>query len=990
MWRLNFPRVCALLWVGVCSALGQTCGARVTNDDLNQSWGRRHSVCANGAILWFDSNQDIYLSDGSTPTPTLVQAFDAGEPSLAAVDDVVFGLGTGSVAGELLAGWRRGTDFAWVWRSGEAPRRVIATNPINPGDPMNPEGVAIADGSIFFVMQAFDGGNAVKHVFRVDPGTGVATNLTGNASVPGVTGRVRTSGGHAVWVFEGPVGTYSIQYYDGVIVRTIDQSAGQPTIGRGRAFYPKTVGGVEQIFMYNSALPNPGPTLLAQRSSATRSIVSVLTDGWHVAWMEADAGSGADREILLWGGLALSSPGTRPAFPAVNEEFPFQLAQGQALWSVAGGTAVHVDRGRVTPLCGDGWLANGVVAHRAIPAGEADVEVYRRDLGAPAATPPPPLVVQATSGDGQARVDWDRILGADSYTLYLAEEPGVTPANYASLSGGRRLANLTVPATVACLKNNQRYHLVVTTRDAGVEGGASGEGTVIPRGAWVAANGMATGVVRALAAGGTLVYAASAAQGGSVYRSSDEGASWVPLGGGVAGLDIRALATRDDRVFALTRDGDVWRSLNSGTSWSRTADGNDVGEQNKALAISPTNGNDILAADCDLPAMAAGDSFVIRSSDGGDTWNHIADVVGGEIRAYALAFAADGRIYAGGTGTPNVAVLPVNGSWQNIALPPPNFVYSLAVDPGNAARLYAGTRDNGVYRSTNGGQDWTQVGMGLPAGAAVHALVIDPDDAAVIFAGTAEGLFESIDGGEHWHALHTGLPRGSPGVNALVLTASRTLLAGTDQGVYRLDLSVASTPGDGADGDSDGVVDCEDNCPSAANADQADADGDGVGDRCDPTPGGNGNDNNGNSNGNDNGGHGNDNAASGNDNGGNGNGNDNAGHDSDNGGEGDGNDNAATGNDNGGTANGNGSGDGDSSDDANANDNMGADNNDGLPGSDGDGGDGSADLPPAQDLPPDACGAGACGAGMLTAVPMVLFGFLAMKARRRQTTARFR
>jgi slime mold repeat-containing protein len=39
------------------------------------------------------------------------------------------------------------------------------------------------------------------------------------------------------------------------------------------------------------------------------------------------------------------------------------------------------------------------------------------------------------------------------------------------------------------------------------------------------------------------------------------------------------------------------------------------------------------------------------------------------------------------------------------------------------------------------------------------------------------------------------------------------------------------------DGDSDGVLDCHDNCPAVPNAGQADADGDGVGDACDNCPG---------------------------------------------------------------------------------------------------------------------------------------------------------
>ncbi len=40
------------------------------------------------------------------------------------------------------------------------------------------------------------------------------------------------------------------------------------------------------------------------------------------------------------------------------------------------------------------------------------------------------------------------------------------------------------------------------------------------------------------------------------------------------------------------------------------------------------------------------------------------------------------------------------------------------------------------------------------------------------------------------------------------------------------------------DADGDGVTDASDNCPAAANPDQADADGDGTGNVCDPTPNG--------------------------------------------------------------------------------------------------------------------------------------------------------
>jgi hypothetical protein len=48
--------------------------------------------------------------------------------------------------------------------------------------------------------------------------------------------------------------------------------------------------------------------------------------------------------------------------------------------------------------------------------------------------------------------------------------------------------------------------------------------------------------------------------------------------------------------------------------------------------------------------------------------------------------------------------------------------------------------------------------------------------------------------------------------------------------------SQPTTPQPPADSDADGIPDASDNCPAAANADQADADADGRGDACDPCP----------------------------------------------------------------------------------------------------------------------------------------------------------
>src|SRR6266511_229503 len=74
----------------------------------------------------------------------------------------------------------------------------------------------------------------------------------------------------------------------------------------------------------------------------------------------------------------------------------------------------------------------------------------------------------------------------------------------------------------------------------------------------------------------------------------------------------------------------------------------------------------------------------------------------------------------------------------------------LAVDPADANMLYAGLRDDGVRRSTDGGRTW--VDCALPE-AGVFSLAVSAADGA-IYAGTEPSrLFRSDDGGASWREL---------------------------------------------------------------------------------------------------------------------------------------------------------------------------------------------------------------------------------------------
>lgn len=95
-------------------------------------------------------------------------------------------------------------------------------------------------------------------------------------------------------------------------------------------------------------------------------------------------------------------------------------------------------------------------------------------------------------------------------------------------------------------------------------------------------------------------------------------------------------------------------------------------------------------------------------------------------------------------------------------------VLSIAVDPIDSRRIYIGTVNGGVWRSTDAGTTWSARTDDQPS-LAIGALAINPMNPAHIFAGTGEytygttygnyfgqGLLYSPDGGDTWSPLGGG------------------------------------------------------------------------------------------------------------------------------------------------------------------------------------------------------------------------------------------
>jgi len=154
---------------------------------------------------------------------------------------------------------------------------------------------------------------------------------------------------------------------------------------------------------------------------------------------------------------------------------------------------------------------------------------------------------------------------------------------------------------------------------------------------------------------------------------------------------------------------------------------------------------------------------IFRSADRGDSWERVADRLGGAmIRSLTISPRDPSVIYAGtepaglfvssNGGTdweelPEFRVLGVRESWRDYGKRSAH-VETIACDPHEPRRIYVGVEIGGVYRTDDGGASWTPINEGIFDD--IHELQVDPWDPSRVFAATGGGLHISRDRGLHW------------------------------------------------------------------------------------------------------------------------------------------------------------------------------------------------------------------------------------------------
>jgi len=240
---------------------------------------------------------------------------------------------------------------------------------------------------------------------------------------------------------------------------------------------------------------------------------------------------------------------------------------------------------------------------------------------------------------------------------------------------------------------------------------------------------------------------------------------------GARGGAIFTLAAAPGGVLYAGGRGSLWRSNDSGASWSALPSG--FGSRN-ALALHVTSGGRLWVG-LDGAEGAATDGLW-ASGDGGATLSPRAfpglDVV-------QIVSAADGTLLVCATGPGQSATPPGlytlhdgGASWTQLLTGNVNSVVTVS-------GAWLATRSGHVLRSTDGGATFTELAVGA-AGATEVVVAAAPDDVFALFVGVGDApvaLLHSADAGQTWTPTRLPSLTGSAADGVAAWPPGRRLLA---------------------------------------------------------------------------------------------------------------------------------------------------------------------------------------------------------------------